>query len=82
MGEGKREAKQGMILTTAKNQKKHSDELSVRNSSILACKCAFLHPGQLGNTGSCLCSNNGFSMFAPPSIQTQASSCFLLVLHL
>jgi hypothetical protein len=36
MGGGKREAKQGMILTTAKNQQKHNDELFVRNSSILA----------------------------------------------
>jgi hypothetical protein len=82
MGEGKRKAKQGMILTTAKNQQKHSDDLFERNSSILALQICILASWTIGNTGSCLCSNNGFSMFPPPSIQTQASSCFLLVLHL
>jgi hypothetical protein len=37
-----REAKQGMILTTAKNQQKHSDELFVRNSCIWALQMCIL----------------------------------------
>jgi hypothetical protein len=48
LGGGEREAKQGMILTTAKNQQKHSDELFVRNSCIWALQICILASRTIG----------------------------------
>jgi hypothetical protein len=45
---GEREAKQGMILTTAKNQQKHSDELFIRNSCIWALQICILASRTIG----------------------------------